>query len=102
MWALAFIGLGAGIAVGLSALGTGYAQAYIGAAAVGAMAEDKTMFGRGLVMTAVPETALVLGFAISFLLFMKLSDATMIGNLMKLTTAANPSTVVKAADMPKQ
>ncbi|WP_148416915.1 F0F1 ATP synthase subunit C, partial [Haloferax sp. KTX1] len=41
----------AALAVGLAALGSGYAERGIGAAAVGAIAEDESMFGRGLILT---------------------------------------------------
>ncbi|MDY6769665.1 MAG: V-type ATP synthase subunit K [Candidatus Nanohaloarchaea archaeon] len=53
--------IGAGIAIGLSALATGWAQANIGSAAVGAMAEDESLFGRGLVLTVIPETMVIFG-----------------------------------------
>ncbi|MFB6166900.1 MAG: hypothetical protein ABEJ62_01410 [Candidatus Nanohaloarchaea archaeon] len=59
--------IGAGIAVGLAALGTGWAQANIGAAAVGAMAEDESLFGRGLVMTVIPETMVIFGLVVALI-----------------------------------
>ncbi|MFB6077106.1 MAG: V-type ATP synthase subunit K [Candidatus Nanohaloarchaea archaeon] len=57
--------LGAGVAVGLAALGTGWAQANIGSAAVGAMAEDESLFGRGLVLTVIPETMVIFGLVVA-------------------------------------
>lgn len=66
------VGVGAGLAVGLAGLGTGWAQYGIGAAAVGATAEDQKNFGKGLLLTAIPETIVLFGFAIAFLLMGKM------------------------------
>ena len=55
------------IAVGLSALAAGYAERGIGAAAVGAMAEDESMFGKGLIMTVLPETLVIFAIVVIFL-----------------------------------
>lgn len=49
----------AAIAFGLSAIGAGYAERGIGAAAVGAMAEDEDLFARGLILTVLPETLVI-------------------------------------------
>jgi V/A-type H+-transporting ATPase subunit K len=57
---------GAALAVGLAALGSGLAERGIGAAAVGAMAEDPDMFGRGLIMTVLPETLVILALVVVF------------------------------------
>jgi len=57
---------GAAIAVGLAALGAGIAERGIGAAAVGAIAEDDDMFGRGLIMTVLPETLVILALVVVF------------------------------------
>jgi len=60
------IGIGAGLAVGLAGLGTGIAQSQIGAAAVGATAEDAGFLGRSLIYVAIPETIVIFGLLISF------------------------------------
>jgi len=65
-WALYF---GAALAIGLPALATGYAQAKIGAAGAGALAERPELVGPIIIMIAIPETAVILGFVISILLF---------------------------------
>ena len=57
---------GAALAVGLAALGAGIAERGIGAAAIGAMAEDPDMFGRGLIMTVLPETLVILALVVVF------------------------------------
>jgi V/A-type H+-transporting ATPase subunit K len=59
------IAIGAALAVGLSALATGYAQARIGAAAMGAIAEKPELAGRAILLVAIPETLVILGFAVA-------------------------------------
>ena len=59
------LGIGAGIAVGLAAIGTGLAQARIGSAGMGVMAEKPEMIGRVILMVAIPETLVILGFAVA-------------------------------------
>ena len=59
------IAIGAGLAVGLSALATGLAQARIGAAAMGVIAEKPELTGRAILMVAIPETLAMLGFAVA-------------------------------------
>lgn len=60
------IALAAGVAVGLSAIAAGIAEKSIGAAAVGAMAEKEELFGKGLILTVIPETLVLFGIAIAF------------------------------------
>jgi V/A-type H+-transporting ATPase subunit K len=56
----------AALAVGLAALGSGYAERGIGAAAVGAIAEDRDLFGTGLILTVLPETLVILALVVVF------------------------------------
>lgn len=70
MEAAGLIGVGAGLAVGLAGIATGYAQASIGSAAVGATAEDEKNFGKGLVLTVIPETIVIFGLVIAILLWL--------------------------------
>jgi len=57
----------AAIGVGLAAFGAGYAERGIGAAAVGAMAENEDLFVRGLILTVLPETLVILALVAIFL-----------------------------------
>jgi V/A-type H+-transporting ATPase subunit K len=57
----------AALAVGLAALGAGYAERGIGSAAVGAIAEDESLFGTGLILTVLPETLVILALVVVFL-----------------------------------
>ncbi len=59
------IAIGAALAVGLSALATGFAQARIGAAARGMIAEKPELTGRAILLVAIPETLVILGFAVA-------------------------------------
>jgi V/A-type H+-transporting ATPase subunit K len=58
--------LGVGLAVGLAAYGSGYAERGIGSAAVGGLAEDSIGIGYALVMTVLPETLVLLALVLAF------------------------------------
>ncbi|MCU0630685.1 MAG: ATPase [Methanoregulaceae archaeon] len=60
--------IGAGLAVGLTGLGTGVAEMAIGSAAVGATAENKDIFGLALLFTVIPETIVIFGLVVALLL----------------------------------
>lgn len=66
------IAIGAGLAIGAAALATAWAQKTIGAAAVGAAAENEKMFGKGLVYMVIPETLVLFGLVIAFMLIQKM------------------------------
>ena len=57
------IAIGAALAVGITAIGTAIAQARIGAAGVGALAEKPELLGAVILLIAIPETMVILGFA---------------------------------------
>ncbi len=67
-WKAGMLGLGAAIAVGLSALGSGWAQSRIGAAAAGALAEKPELMGSMIILEAIPETMIILGFVVAVLI----------------------------------
>ncbi len=54
----------AALAVGIAALAAGYSQRAIGAAAVGALAENEDLFSKGLILTVLPETLVVLALVV--------------------------------------
>ena len=64
------VAIGAGIAVGLCGLGSGIAQRDIGAAAVGAITEDSSLFGLGMVYMVLPETIVIFGLVIAIVAIM--------------------------------
>jgi V/A-type H+-transporting ATPase subunit K len=69
---LGLIAIGAALAIGLAALATGLAQARIGSAAVGAIAEKPELTGRAILLIAIPETLVILGFAVAAMILVLL------------------------------
>ncbi len=66
------IAIGVGLAVGLGALGTAIAQARIGPAGVGSVLEKPESLGVALIFFLLPETLVIFGMVIAFLLLGKL------------------------------
>jgi len=60
--------LAAALAVGLGAIGTAWAQSRIGSAGAGAIAEKPEITGTILILVALPETMVILGFVVSALI----------------------------------
>ena len=69
-----FIPFGAALAVGLTAIATGYAQSRIGAAGAGVLAEKPEMVGSIILLVAIPETMVVLGFAVAAMMMLLLGS----------------------------
>jgi len=66
------IPIGAGIAFAAGAIGTGYAQSKIGSAGAGTIAERPETFGSMVVLVAIPETMVILGFVVAAMLMIML------------------------------
>jgi len=66
------IAIGAGLAVGMAGLASAWAEKDIGSAAVGAMAEDEKLFGKGLILTVIPETIVIFGLVMAIMLWTKM------------------------------
>jgi V/A-type H+-transporting ATPase subunit K len=66
--AIGLIALGAALAVGITALGTGIAQSRIGAAGAGTIAEKPESIGAVILLIAIPETMVILGFVIAIIM----------------------------------
>jgi V/A-type H+-transporting ATPase subunit K len=66
------IPLGAAIAFGLGAIGTGLAQSKIGSAGAGTIAEKPETFGFMVVLVAIPETMVILGFVVAAMIMLML------------------------------
>ncbi len=65
---LAARAIGAGLAMGLAALGAGYAQAKIGSAGAGALAERPEISIWIITLQALPEVIVLLGFVSAILI----------------------------------
>jgi len=59
------LGIGAAIAFAGGAIGTGWAQSRIGAAGAGTIAERPEATGSVIVLEAIPETMVILGFVVA-------------------------------------
>jgi len=60
--------IAAALAVGLSAFATAWAQSKIGSAAVAAILEKRELTGIMIVLVAIPETMVILGFVVAILI----------------------------------
>lgn len=61
----------AALAVGIPALATGWAQSRIGPAASATLAEKPELSTTAILMIAIPETMVILGFVISVLIILQ-------------------------------
>lgn len=68
---LALIALAAALAVGLSALATAWAQSRIGPAAAASLAEKPELSTTVIILVAIPETMVILGFVVAVLIMMR-------------------------------
>lgn len=66
------VALSVAITLAGSAIATAWAEKVVGAAAVGAMAENEKLFVRGIIYMVLPETIVLFGFAMAFLLLQRL------------------------------
>jgi len=64
----ALMAFASALAVGFGALATGYAQARIGSAGAGAMAEKPELAPRIMILLVLPETIVLFGFVIAVLI----------------------------------
>lgn len=66
--ALGLIAIAAALAVGLTAIATGIAQSRIGAAGCGTISEKPEAIGTVILLVAIPETMVILGFVVAIVL----------------------------------
>ena len=59
------VAIGAAIAFAGGAIATGWAQSRIGAAGAATIAERPEAAGSGIVLEAIPETMVILGFVVA-------------------------------------
>ncbi|MEJ2314858.1 MAG: ATPase [Nitrospirota bacterium] len=64
------LGFAAALAIGLSALATGWAQSRIGAAGAGALAEKPELSAVIIILVAIPETMVILGFVVAMMILL--------------------------------
>ena len=68
----ALIAIAAALAIGLPAFGTAIAQSRIGAAGCGTIAEKPDTAGTIILLIAIPETMVILGFVVAVVLIFAL------------------------------
>jgi V/A-type H+-transporting ATPase subunit K len=64
----ALVALSAALAIAVSGLATAWAQSRIGAAGAGTIAEKPELRGTVIIMVAIPETMVILGFVVAVLI----------------------------------
>jgi len=60
-----YLAIAAALAIGLSALATAWAQSKIGSAGAGTLAEKPELSGTIIILVAIPETMVILGFVVA-------------------------------------
>jgi V/A-type H+-transporting ATPase subunit K len=58
----------AALAIGLTAFATGWAQSRIGSAGAGTLAEKPELGGTIIILLAIPETMVILGFVVAMMI----------------------------------
>lgn len=64
----AIIALAAAISVIMTGLATGWAQSKIGSAGAGTLSEKPEMSGTIIILMAIPETIVILGFVVAIMI----------------------------------
>lgn len=67
MW----IAISAALVLAISALATAWAQSRIGAAGAATLAEKPELSGTVIILVAIPETMVILGFVIAVLIILR-------------------------------
>jgi V/A-type H+-transporting ATPase subunit K len=65
-----WISLSAALAVGLPAIATAWAQSRIGPATAAALAEKPELSATAVILVAIPETMVILGFVVAVLILL--------------------------------
>lgn len=64
------IAFAAALAIGLSAIATAWAQSRIGAAGAGTLAEKPELTATVIILVAIPETMVILGFVVASMILL--------------------------------
>lgn len=67
----ALLGLAAALAIGLPALATAWAQGRIGPAVAASLVEKPELSTTALILVAIPETMVILGFVVAVLILLR-------------------------------
>ena len=67
----ALLALSAALAIGIPALATAWAQSRIGPAAAASLAERPELSATVIILVAIPETMVILGFVVAILIVLR-------------------------------
>lgn len=67
-----WVPIAAAAAIGLSALATAWAQSKIGASVAATLAEKPELSATAVILIAIPETMVILGFVVAVLIILRL------------------------------
>jgi V/A-type H+-transporting ATPase subunit K len=70
-----WVTLSAALAIGIPALATAWAQSRIGPAAAASLAEKPQLSTTVIILLAIPETMVILGFVVSILILLRAGTA---------------------------
>ena len=76
---LAWIALSAALAIGIPAIATAWAQSRIGPAAAASLAEKPELSTTVIIMIAIPETMVILGFVVAVIIMLRGGGAAPVG-----------------------
>ena len=76
---LVWIALSAALAIGIPAIATAWAQSRIGPAAAASLAEKPELSTTVIVMIAIPETMVILGFVVAVIIMLRGGGAAAVG-----------------------
>ena len=68
---LALLGLAAAVAISGPAIATAWAQSRIGSAAAASLAEKPELSTTAIILIAIPETMVILGFLVAVLILLR-------------------------------
>jgi len=68
---LALLGLAAALAISIPAVATAWAQSRIGPAAAASLAEKPELSTTAIILIAIPETMVILGFVVAVLILLR-------------------------------
>jgi V/A-type H+/Na+-transporting ATPase subunit K len=70
-WDKVLMAFAAALALGISAIATAWVQSRIGASGAGALAEKPELTGTIIILLAIPETIVILGFVIAAMILLQ-------------------------------
>lgn len=68
---IAFVAIAAALSIGMTAIATSIVQSKVGAAGVGALVEKPELLGPIIILVAIPETLVILGFAVAAMILLR-------------------------------